>query len=653
MPGNAAATALERLRFDNRALQSLPIDSQKGNAVRQVAGACFSLVTPTPVQSPVIVAVSPAALREIGLSEAAARDNEASFAEYFSGNRLFIGSEPAAHCYCGHQFGSFAGQLGDGAAMYLGEIVDADSGGHLAELQLKGAGPTPYSRSADGRKVLRSSIREFLASEAMWALGIPTTRAVSVITSDTTVERDPLYTGKVIQERCTVVARTAPTFIRFGSFEICKPEDDTSDRHGPSVDEPEILTTLFDFVARTYYPAELQLAREAVENSGDADAVRAKACELIFAEITKRTAALVAQWQCVGFCHGVLNTDNMSIVGLTIDYGPYAFMGYFDENHVSNHSDTDGRYSYKNQPSVCKWNLHRLADAWGIMCPTLEAQLHGIVDSSYDELYAMKRRELMAAKLGVSAAIAAKSAAAIDELDKAVFEALQSTAADMTDTFRLLRRIPVNPKDASELDEVIRATAAEIAAVCAPPTYTSAVCQRKLARGRPQIHPTQIQQLLALAEENPTMLQQMFGNPPLGALVAHLKNELEKWERIRAEQDRLAELRATDALAKKATDLATWKRVLERYAVALKDIGVTDGAERQALMRQSNPIFTLRPWILRDATEAAERGPREYNLIQQLVDRVLHPFDEDERDGEEWMMTAPPDASGICVSCSS
>jgi len=217
---------LNSLNFDNLALKTLPIDTEVENFPRQVKGACFSRVNPTPVDNPDVVAYSKTALQHIDLKEEEMETPQ--FAKYFSGNEILPGSQPAAHCYCGHQFGNFAGQLGDGATMYLGEVVN--KAGERWELQLKGAGPTPYSRSADGRKVLRSSIREFLCSEAMHGLGVPTTRAGSCITSDSKIVRDIFYDGNPILEKCTIISRIAPTFIRFGSFEICKPMDSQTGR---------------------------------------------------------------------------------------------------------------------------------------------------------------------------------------------------------------------------------------------------------------------------------------------------------------------------------------------------------------------------------------------------------------------------------------
>jgi uncharacterized protein YdiU (UPF0061 family) len=298
----------------------------------------------------------------------------ADAADLLCGNARLPGSEPAAHCYCGHQFGHFSGQLGDGATMYLGECLSEGNAGGAAggvgvggaggaggadasagapgggvparwELQFKGAGRTPYSRTADGRKVLRSSLREFLCSEAHAALGITTTRSASVVVGDTRVVRDEFYSGRPREERCAVITRIAPTFLRFGSFEVCRTLDPTTGRAGPSVGRIDLLRRLLAFTCRSYFP-EIYAAHptrapaanaEATASGGAAPAPAPAPAPVgdgiiadeeaperylaMFREVCLRTARLCAQWQVLGWCHGVLNTDNMSIVGVTVDYG--------------------------------------------------------------------------------------------------------------------------------------------------------------------------------------------------------------------------------------------------------------------------------------------------------------------------------------------
>ncbi|GLC95842.1 UPF0061 protein [Cupriavidus sp. TA19] len=285
----------------------------------------FTRLQPAPLPSPYLVGVAPAAAELLGWDAGIGADP--GFVETFVGNQIPDWADPIATVYSGHQFGIWAGQLGDGRAIRLAQ---ADTLTGPWEIQLKGAGLTPYSRMADGRAVLRSSIREYLCSEAMAALGVPTTRALSIIGSDAPVRRETIETA-------AVVTRLAPTFIRFGHFEHFAAHDDVAS-----------LRQLADFVIDNFMPA----CRD------DAQPYQA-----LLREVSLRTADLVAHWQAIGFCHGVMNTDNMSILGLTIDYGPFGFLDAFDANHICNHSDTQGRYAYSQQPQVAFWNLHCLAQA--------------------------------------------------------------------------------------------------------------------------------------------------------------------------------------------------------------------------------------------------------------------------------------------------
>ncbi|KAF4707934.1 hypothetical protein FOZ63_000528, partial [Perkinsus olseni] len=322
---------LERLDFSTcRVLEQLPVDSKLHEGVpnqpRPVPNAVYATVPIQPLANPETVCVSPSAFRLLGVIDGIDYDKlDETFAQYVSGSRRIPGSpEPAAHAYCGHQFGYFSGQLGDGAAMLLGEV-------NGIEIQLKGSGKTPFSRTADGRKVLRSTIREFLCSEHMRALGIPTTRAAAVSVSfEDKVLRDINYDGNAKFEPTAVVVRLAETFIRFGSFEIFKPIDSITGRSGPSAGDIKLLRKLVDFVVENYYEAEC----------AGVDGGEERKYERFLETVVERTAKLVAQWQCVGFCHGVLNTDNMSIVGDTIDYGPFGFLEAFQRDYVCNTSDT-------------------------------------------------------------------------------------------------------------------------------------------------------------------------------------------------------------------------------------------------------------------------------------------------------------------------
>ncbi len=360
------------LRFDNRALRELPVDPSAENRTRQVYGACFSRVAPTPVKSPRTLAVVPDVAELLGLPPAFLESQE--FADVFAGNRLLPGMEAVSACYGGHQFGNWAGQLGDGRAITLGELV-SPSGRHW-ELQLKGAGPTPYSRRADGRAVMRSSVREFLCSEAMHHLGIPTTRALSLLETGESVLRDILYDGHPRDEPGAVVCRVAPSFLRFGNFEIFA-----------SREEVTVLRALADFTIRTYFP-EL------------GEPTRSVYVEWL-KEVARRTAEMVAKWMAVGFVHGVMNTDNMSILGLTIDYGPYGFLDDYAPDWTPNITDAHGRrYRYAAQPRIALWNLVCLANA---LYPLVEdvAALESMIPV-YTETLEAARQRLVAAKLGFS-----------------------------------------------------------------------------------------------------------------------------------------------------------------------------------------------------------------------------------------------------------
>jgi len=335
------------------------------NGFATLAPAFFTRLQPTPLPEPYWVGRSDAAARQIGVDADWFRSTEAL--EVFTGNALLPRMDPLATVYSGHQFGVWAGQLGDGRAIMLGET---ESG---FEVQLKGAGRTPYSRMGDGRAVLRSSVREFLCSEAMQALGIPTTRALCVTGSDARVRREELETA-------AVVTRTATSFIRFGHFE-----------HFSANGRYDELRALADFVIDRHYPQ----CRATERFGGNAYAALLEA-------VSELTAALMAQWQAVGFCHGVMNTDNMSILGLTIDYGPFQFLDGFNPRHICNHSDTGGRYAYNQQPNVAYWNLYCLGQA---LLPLIGEQEVAVAAlESYKTVFPREFERRMGAKLGLAEA---------------------------------------------------------------------------------------------------------------------------------------------------------------------------------------------------------------------------------------------------------
>ena len=414
--------SLTELEFDNRFVNELPSDADLSNSRRQVIGACYSRVLPTQVINPTLIAHA----TEVGeLLDLSADEFESeAFAQVFGGNQLLDGMDPYAMCYGGHQFGNWAGQLGDGRAINLGEVVNAD-GDHWT-LQLKGAGPTPYSRTADGLAVLRSSIREFLCSEAMYHLGVPTTRALSLVLTGEQVMRDMLYDGNPKCEPGAVVCRVAPSFTRFGNFQIFAARNDV-----------ENLKRLCDFTIKDCYP---HLHSDQPGKYSD-----------WFEEVCLRTAEMIIHWMRVGFVHGVMNTDNMSILGLTIDYGPYGWLEDYDPGWTPNTTDAAGkRYRFGNQPSVAHWNLYQLGNAMMPLVDDVESLQRGL--DVYLDTIESGSSQMIAEKLGL-----AKYCAATDEsLKTDLFEILILVETDMTIFFRCLAELSLEDQSDDEVMNVLQ-----------------------------------------------------------------------------------------------------------------------------------------------------------------------------------------------------
>ena len=407
---------LDSLEIDSSFINSLPGDPITENFTRQVPKACYSHVNPESFPQASLIACSSEMARELGLDPGECES--ALFTRVFSGTELLDSMRPYACCYGGHQFGNWAGQLGDGRAINLGDIIAPD--GKAWTLQLKGAGPTPYSRNADGLAVLRSSVREFLCSEAMHHLGVPTTRALSLIGTGEKVVRDMFYDGHPKNEPGAVVCRVSPSFIRFGSFEIFT-----------SRKELGILKELADFTILRNFP-ELGKPDKAVYL-------------LWFRKVCQLTAEMIVHWMRVGFVHGVMNTDNMSILGLTIDYGPYGWLESYDPDWTPNTTDAEGRrYRFSNQPMIALWNLVQLANAIHPLIGKVEP-LEEILQE-YKVSYEKGWLDMMRSKLGL------KEHTADDEiLIQELISAFSLAETDMTLFFRHLADISMNMDPASAL----------------------------------------------------------------------------------------------------------------------------------------------------------------------------------------------------------
>jgi uncharacterized protein YdiU (UPF0061 family) len=374
-----AVKRLDQLSFDNR--------------FARLGDAFSTEVLPEPIEQPRLVVASAAAMALLDLAPEEAQ--RAEFAELFAGHKLWSEAEPRAMVYAGHQFGGYTPRLGDGRGLLLGEVVNA-AGEHW-DLHLKGAGQTPYSRMGDGRAVLRSSIREFLASEHLHALGIPSSRALCVTASETPVWRER-------QERAAMLLRLAPSHVRFGHFEYFY-----------YTRQHEQLKILGEHVLACHFPACL---------------TQDEPWLAMFREVLERTAGMIARWQAYGFCHGVMNTDNMSILGITFDYGPYAFLDDFDAGHICNHSDDTGRYSFSNQVPIAHWNLAALAQA---LTPMIAVDRLRETLELFLPLYQTHHLDLMRRRLGLLTT---------DEGDEALVQRLlqlmQGSAVDYTGFFREL-----------------------------------------------------------------------------------------------------------------------------------------------------------------------------------------------------------------------
>lgn len=405
---------LEALQFDNSFVNNLPADPVEENYCRQVTNSCYSNVLPKNTSAPKLVSFSEEMAAILNIDESVC--NSETFTEVFSGNKILKGMHPCATCYGGHQFGNWAGQLGDGRAINLGEVVTPKHGRWT--LQLKGAGPTPYSRTADGLAVLRSSIREYLCSEAMHHLGVPTTRALSILLTGEQVERDMFYDGNPKEELGAIVCRAAPSFTRFGHFQLPAAQENFT-----------LLRQLVNYTISTDF-SELNLPKNS-ENQFSNESIIAW-----FREVCRRTAIMIVEWMRVGFVHGVMNTDNMSILGLTIDYGPYGWLEDYDPTWTPNTTDASGRrYRYGQQPQVALWNLVQLANALHPLIKKARPLEEAL--ESYQTTFDHRNHAMLASKLGLKNFVPETDTTLTEEL----FQLLGIVETDMTIFFRKLAHL--------------------------------------------------------------------------------------------------------------------------------------------------------------------------------------------------------------------
>ncbi|MGI4814328.1 MAG: protein adenylyltransferase SelO [Janthinobacterium lividum] len=562
-----------------RAPSAVPVQPAapwSGPALSQaLPGSFFALgdefarrVAPSALPEPYLVAFAADAAQMLGMPPHSAPDQ--AFIERFAGSAAQdrdAAARPVASVYSGHQFGVWAGQLGDGRALLLGEATihapglagkRETDGASSVELQLKGAGMTPFSRMADGRAVLRSSIREFLCSEAMHHLGVPTTRALSVTGSDQPVRRETVETA-------AVVARFAPSFVRFGHFE-----------HFAALERPDLLRRLVDHVVERHLPPA---AREADDRA------------LALLEYTAlRTAEMIAHWQSLGFCHGVMNTDNMSILGLTIDYGPFGFMDGFDVHHICNHSDSEGRYAFRAQPQIAQWNLIRLAQA---LLPIIDG---GTSDNAASD---------GAGAAGSASADAAEQADNGDgaERDRAVLRArtaLEGFKPRFLEHYGALMRAKVGFTEHQEGDEAL------------------------------------IEGLLAVMHAQRADFTLTFRR------LANISRRGESYDTVGVGP---ANAPARDLFLDRAAFnhwASAYRQRLDRQAI--------DDATRAASMRRANPKFVLRNHLAETAIAAARE--KDFSVTQTLLEVLQHPFDE-QPEHDAYAALPPEWASSLEVSCSS
>ncbi|CAD8079612.1 unnamed protein product [Paramecium sonneborni] len=575
-------SALKVLPFENKICQ-LPIDDSKINKPRKIIGYCFSDVIPEQKENPRLIAHSKSAFSLINVELDV--KNEENI-QILAGNLIPTLARPLAHCYCGFQFGNWAGQLGDGRAIILG-----DFNGY--ELQLKGSGLTPYSRFADGKAVVRSSIREYLCSEFMFHLNIPTTRAASLVITDTKAERDIFYDGHPKLENCAVVLRIAETFLRFGSFEV---EIDLNPKN-------TILPKLWNYCKKYYF----------VDSENP------------FQEIVNRTAKLVAYWQCYGFCHGVLNTDNMSIIGLTIDYGPFGFMDYFNKNHICNNSDKEGRYSYANQPQVCLWNLQRLGKALEDIIPN--DQSNKIIQDSYWTQYNQWYYHIMLRKLGLIDQNQMEFTKSQCILVDSFFNILHQSCSNFTKVFQILQQL--NIPHLLDIDEEVELTQNDYK-IIEQLVQISAPRDVYMQMRKPILPKQQIDQYISYATSAKHILH----------ILGIDENWLQQQIKLQKEYEQLQVISEQERI--KIISLL-WTDWVMQYK------SETNQVNRLEIMEKMNPKYTITNTVLQTVIEEVETN-QNYALLQKVQEVIENPFIKHQGVDQLFDQVCNNE---ICVSCSS
>jgi uncharacterized protein YdiU (UPF0061 family) len=472
--------------------------------------------------------------------------------------------------------------------------------------------------------VLRSSIREFLCSEAMYYLSIPTTRAGTVITSESVVERDPFYDGNAVMENCTIVSRIAENFFRFGSFEIFKGKDVSEGeeyaRSGPSAGNEAIKRQFFEYLL-LYFP----------EISSQSNLSLEQKSELYFQWIVERTAKLIALWQAYGFVHGVMNTDNLSVMGVTIDYGPFGFMEFFDKDFVPNGSDNSGRYAYCKQPAIGKWDLLKFSE---VLFPILSKEKAEQLLSQYDTIYEREYLTLMRMKLGFLSE---------DNTDQQFFEeyfkVMSLTFTDFSDSFvaftefieEVAATTSSNYNDSAAVDHLLE----KLLYKCARPSSIINLLKRKLRIHRLTMDPRQIQQLYSLFETNNTgLLRSLFRDGvPLDVIRDQITTEKLKLDLLVQISQDMEKYKTTSDETKKSHDKDLWKAfIVDHYLPRLqKEKPTVDGTSgegdtaRLANMRKVNPTIVLRNWMAQKAIEDAEKN--DFTGVRVLLALLSNPYD--------------------------